>query len=362
MARVLDLSTDDDGVLHRTDASGLFSSGHLAAAPLSSHLADAETARYLLGNKKAGVTVADGDDETSYEPDPDYRAFTVVTDRRLLFVAGRAEGDETLSLPLTDVYTVGTESAGLLSTALVVEASDGRQFSFPCRGDLGPVVETLRSGTATEADPDAGTSGDTLPGDAADPDDQSAAGGEADASVVADAIEGVDVRADDGADVSGERTEAPPGGVADAEGAAADAAAVDRLALADALRARSDAELTALIAEVWSARGWATTPFEAGGEAVYDLLAVCPDSETRLLLWVCHRPDGGAIGADVLDRIAATRERSTDPVRATVVTTGSVPTAVRERAVDADVSVVDSDGLCDLVVATGLADAVLGGL
>lgn len=346
MARVLDLSTDDDGVLHRTDTSGLFSSGHLAAAPLASHLDDAETARYLLDNKKAGVTVADGDDETSYEPDPDYRAFTVVTDRRLLFVAGRAEGDETLSLPLSAVSTVGTESAGLLSTAFVVVASDGRRFSFPCRGDLDPVVETLRSGTATEADPD----------------DQSAAGGEASAAAVADAVAGVDTHVgEETADASGERAAAPPGGVADAQGAAADADTVDRSVLADALRDRSDADLTALIAQVWSARGWATTPFEAGGETVYDLLAVCPESETELLLWICHRPDGSAIDADVLDRVAAVRERSTDPVRATVVTTGSVPTAVRERAADADVSVVDCEGLCDLLVATGLTDAVRAG-
>lgn len=722
MARVLDLTTDDDAetVLEQTDASGLLGGGHLVDAPLSTHLADGETARYLVENKKDGLTLVAADGERrQYAPDGDYRAFALVTDRRFLFVVGGADGDETVSLPLADVLDTDTERAGVLSAALVLSTPDGRQFRFPCRGDLEAVVETVRDDAAAwshaerlleDADAaveragnrlDAGNhvqalaamaeaaadweealetleavhpsavqglhervavrremasrlrrqiraaagasahasaqsawddgayeraaaayedaldaygAGRKRPGDeptddqlrrrmdavrrerailraapvadadaaarrAAELDDPEAAaeawerafdrfraalelewgvagrrfavdrdaarqsaadaataaidarlaagkqwlvagdelaktegadaaarayrrarshveraaalaaevrpdreadvetwlaaaddrlagegdvdGPTPDASLPADSLDDVlsllsaddeatpsagtgdetptsapatepepretpagaseasPVLADDGADdgagdsgdggtdesrdadeptagapsstdvaeaidaaedawadaaddvtppggetadSAGSATDAPsspPAGAAEVEEAVAGARDVDRAALVDTLRTMDDGALADLAAEVWSARGWATTVFAPAGDSIYDVVGVAPNGDERLLVWTCHRPEGGAIDRSVLDRIAATRGRTEGTNAATLVTTGTVPAAVRDRAAEQDVAVVDGEELCDLLVATDLDDAVL---
>lgn len=150
MAHVIDLAGEDAGaeVLERTDADGFLGPDHLVAEPLASRLADDEAARYLLRNAKAGVTIAEGGDERHLEPDGDYQAFALLTDRRLLFVAGAADGDLTFTLPLADVLEVTVESAGIRAERLVVETADGRRVTFPCRGDLEDVAEIVADDAA----------------------------------------------------------------------------------------------------------------------------------------------------------------------------------------------------------------------
>jgi len=145
MARIRDLTGKDSvDILHRTEASGgLFGAGALTDRPLADYLSDDEVARFLLWNKHAGVTVDGPDGERAIEPDDDHRTVALLTDRRVRVVAGRAAGDETVSVPLADVFDAASESAGLLTSRLVVETADGRRVVFPCRGDLDPVVETL---------------------------------------------------------------------------------------------------------------------------------------------------------------------------------------------------------------------------
>lgn len=151
MSHVLDLERDDVGadMLSRTDADGFFGPGHLVAEPLASRLADDETARYLVRNKKAGTTIARPDDrERRLEPDDDYQAFLLVTDRRLLFVAGGEAGDETFTLPLADVLEATAESAGLRTSQVAIETADGRRITFPSRGDVGDVAEAIADDAA----------------------------------------------------------------------------------------------------------------------------------------------------------------------------------------------------------------------
>lgn len=718
MARILDLTTDDDAasVLAETDASGLISSGHLVDAPLSTHLADGETARYLVESKKGGLVVRDGDDERTYAPDDDYRAFALVTDRRILFVAGRAGGDETVSLPLADVLEADADRSGFISSALVAVTHDGRRYQFPCRGDLDAVVETinddaaawshaerlledadaaverarnrleagnhvealagmadassyweealaalepvhqsavqglhervavrremasrlrrqiraaagasahasaqrawqdrsyeraaaayedaadayeasrerpgdvptdeqlarrlagvareravLRAAPVVDADaaarraagiddperaaeawaqaldrfraalelewgasgrrfevdreatresaadaaaaaidarleagrqwlaagdelasaegvqaaerayhrarthvehageladevrpdrqgeiddwfaaiddrlageidldeaahdaplpvdsiadalsildgdeaadgalpgdgpqsPDATSavpvrapeadgadaSAGSVPGDDPADDDgpaDDAAGDEgghetdaddASPAAVADAIEAADGPWDDADEEfeapavdpapSGGEAEAadrPPAGPLDVEEAVAGARDVDLADFGDALVAMGPDAFSDLVARVWRARGWSTTIFTESGESVYDVLAVDPGGDRRLLIWTSHRPDDGAVDRSVIERSAATRDRSKGADLATVVTTGSVPPAVEDRAEDLAVAVVDGEGLRELLVATGTAEAVL---
>lgn len=151
MARVIDLTADDEGILQRTEPRGLLSGGRLCAAPLASHLADGEEGRYLARNRSAGLTMSGPDEEQTIEPDRGYRAFALLTDRRILFVAGQEGGDEAVSLPLADVIDVDVESAGVLSSQLVIEAADGRTYAFPCRGDLEEFAATVSDDAAAWA-------------------------------------------------------------------------------------------------------------------------------------------------------------------------------------------------------------------
>lgn len=151
MARVIDLTAADEGILQRTEPRGLLSGGRLCAAPLATHLAADEEGRYLARNRSAGLTVSGPDGEETIEPDRGYRAFALLTDRRILFVAGREGGDETVSLPLADVIDVHVESAGVLASQLAIEAADGRTYAFPCRGDLGEFAATVSDDAAAWA-------------------------------------------------------------------------------------------------------------------------------------------------------------------------------------------------------------------
>lgn len=145
MSHVLDLEGGDEAdLLAATEADGLLGPDYLCSAPLATRLADGETARYLVRNKKAGTTIQEADDrERRLAPDDDYQAFALVTDRRLLFVAGGADGDETFSLPLAEVLEADAESAGLRTSRLAIETVDGRRITFPSRGSLEDVAATI---------------------------------------------------------------------------------------------------------------------------------------------------------------------------------------------------------------------------
>lgn len=150
MARVIDLTATDEAgaILERTKATGLLSGGSRSAEPLSTYLADGEVGRYLARNKAAGLTIEGPDGERTMQPGGDFRTTALLTDRRLLFVAGRADGDETVPLPLADVIDVAVESSGLRTAELVIEAADDRTYRFPCRGDLEPMAATISDDAA----------------------------------------------------------------------------------------------------------------------------------------------------------------------------------------------------------------------
>jgi len=134
MARVIDLTAaDGPDLLDRTTIEGRFRRDNLCAAPVGTYLEAGEVGRLLARNKSAGVTIRDGQAAEAIEPDSDYGAVCLLTDRRLLFVVGRADGDETVSLSLAGVVEAGTEP-GLITDRLVVEATDGRTYTFPCLG------------------------------------------------------------------------------------------------------------------------------------------------------------------------------------------------------------------------------------
>ena len=144
MNNVTDISEAgrDAAVLTDAGSGGLIGRAVLADRPLVEHLADDETPRYVLRNKKQGVTVERPDGTEEYEPDRGHSGAAVLTDVRVLFAVGRSDGDRTVSVPLADVVDVRTED-GLLGGAFVIETLDDERYRFPCRGDLDAAREFL---------------------------------------------------------------------------------------------------------------------------------------------------------------------------------------------------------------------------
>jgi len=143
MAGVRDLTDGDSaGLLTRVGSGGILGRRALND-PLADHLRPAEDVRYVLCNKR-GPSV-DGD--PAPEPGSDYRALAAVTDLRVLFVAGRPDGDRTRDVHLSELVEAGAESEGLLSSALTLDAG-ARSYRFVCRGDTGPVAEYVDGAVA----------------------------------------------------------------------------------------------------------------------------------------------------------------------------------------------------------------------
>jgi len=123
--------------------------------------------------------------------------------------------------------------------------------------------------------------------------------------------------------------------------------------LRERLRGLSADGFTQLVAALWEDRGWSTAVFTSDEGTLYDIVAI-RDGGDRLLLWAVHHPDGGVLGPSVLERSATVRDTTGGGAEATLVTTGSLTTAARQRAAELDVRVVDCGTLVELVASRGL--------
>ncbi|MEF8776769.1 MAG: restriction endonuclease [Haloarculaceae archaeon] len=146
MNRVVDLTagdTDTVEVLELTGSGGVLGTRYLQDDPPATHIAEEETAKYVIRNKKAGVEVKEGteDDLVSVSPDGNHQALMVATDVRLLFLVGSGDGDHVQSLPLGDVLTATAESGGLRTTDLRIDTQSAGVVTFPVRGELDAVAE-----------------------------------------------------------------------------------------------------------------------------------------------------------------------------------------------------------------------------
>ncbi|WP_336327835.1 restriction endonuclease [Halovenus sp. HT40] len=142
MGTIIDLTDGQDHkILQTTEADGLFGGTYLDGQPLGQYLDGNEQPKYVLRNKKSGVTI-EGDDERSLEPDSQFQAFALVTDLRIIFVVGKQGGDDSLTLRLPDIVEVSTES-GLRKSSLSIETLTDEVWLFPCSGDPTAVRQYL---------------------------------------------------------------------------------------------------------------------------------------------------------------------------------------------------------------------------
>jgi tetratricopeptide (TPR) repeat protein len=146
METILDLTTGgaDSEALTDTAVSGrLRTKQLLSGAPLAERLDGDEEPKYLLRNKKSGVTVATEGESRTMEPDDQFQALALVTDVRVLFAIGTADGDRTVSVSHSEMVQAKRSDEGFRTTALVIETIDGRRWTFPCKGDTAEVASVV---------------------------------------------------------------------------------------------------------------------------------------------------------------------------------------------------------------------------
>lgn len=142
MKTILDYTTgaEDRELLTSTEVSGRIRSGQLLADdPLATYLEGDEEPKYVLRNRKSGVTVED-DDSIRIQPDDAFQALALVTDVRVLFVVGTAGGDRTESVSYSEMVQAKSADDGFRTTSLLIETINGRRWSFPCKGDTEAVA------------------------------------------------------------------------------------------------------------------------------------------------------------------------------------------------------------------------------
>lgn len=142
MGTIIDLTSQPDhDILHSTESDGLLGGNYLNGEPLASRLREDEKPQYVLRNKKSGLTV-EGKTARVLSPDSGYQVLALVTDVRIEFVAGTSDGDESTTLPLSEVVEATVDS-GLRRSTLEIETLDDERWVFPCRGDPTPVATYL---------------------------------------------------------------------------------------------------------------------------------------------------------------------------------------------------------------------------
>ncbi|MFW6434895.1 MAG: restriction endonuclease [Halovenus sp.] len=141
MGGIIDLTDGGDHeVLTSTEASGFLGGRYLDGDPLESYLQVDERPRYVLRNKKSGLQIETPEETRSVEPDDDYQTLAMVTDLRILFVAGQRGGDRMVAVDLSDVVEARVESGRFRTSTLTVETLADEIWVFPCRGDPAPVA------------------------------------------------------------------------------------------------------------------------------------------------------------------------------------------------------------------------------
>lgn len=149
MGQVINLNSWEQGLpdaLTQTGQGGFLSRGYLAEQPAIALVKDDETVQYVLTNRKRGVTVKSGGSTDRIKPDGRHRTVTVVTDRRLLILVGRGDGDERTIMDLAEITDVEV-TAGRRSGRLTFTGTDDTTWELSAATDgLDAVADYLQDG------------------------------------------------------------------------------------------------------------------------------------------------------------------------------------------------------------------------
>ena len=129
-------------ILHQTETGGFIGGQLLADRPLADYLADDESAKYVLRNK-SGVTIETETGEETVESEDGYQTLAVATDKRVLVVAGRSTGDESIDISLSEVLEARAEKSGFREWTLEISLVSDECWRFPCGDDPEPAAEYI---------------------------------------------------------------------------------------------------------------------------------------------------------------------------------------------------------------------------
>jgi len=143
METIIDLTDGESGheVLTSTEVSGRLRTERLLSGdPLASYLEGDEEPKYVMRNKKSGVSIEQNGDTREMTPSDDLQTLVLITDMRVRFVVGTAGGDKTAVVAYPEMVQAKSTDDGFRTTALVIETIEGRRWSVPCRGDTAEVA------------------------------------------------------------------------------------------------------------------------------------------------------------------------------------------------------------------------------
>ena len=144
----------DPALLEKSENGGRFSTGYFSDGPLTARLCEDEEVEFALQNLKRGLVVTEGGTQMRIPPGSNYRTVVLVTDRRLLFVVGRPDGDETFSVPFNRVCSMH-DSRGVFKDRIRIQASDQTFDMYVKKGsplnDIAEYVSTM-SGSNENSD------------------------------------------------------------------------------------------------------------------------------------------------------------------------------------------------------------------
>ena len=112
---------------------------YLYDGPLIQHLEDDEQPEYIFSNENKGyrITEPNGNERTPHHDGSEGKRYLLVTDQRLLYVAGCKDGDESIEHGYDEIVEI--ESVG--RSIFQFRATDGNTYKFAQSGEIKQTVD-----------------------------------------------------------------------------------------------------------------------------------------------------------------------------------------------------------------------------
>jgi hypothetical protein len=124
----------------RLKKSGGLVTTHLYDKPIIDYLDQDEQPHYLLKNESKGFRIIYPDRNKEETPHHNYsgRNYFLVTDKRVVYVAGDSSGDEMMTFDYDEVFDLRYTGKKLKGYSIFLEANDGTEYKFHTRdNDIG---------------------------------------------------------------------------------------------------------------------------------------------------------------------------------------------------------------------------------
>lgn len=412
-----------EAVLTRFGSGGLLRGGYVGDDPLIDRLEHGEQPHYALtyrGNGTIEFRNDDGDVVDRKAADTSYRIVALVTDRRVLVVAGRHDGDYALTIPLDEV-TDCEYNGGYFSRSITVHRSDGTSAEIPAEDrpkEMKECVDYVGSGSDSPneaADGDSGRDDSDLSRSATSRDVDS----RVDATVSEDATtsnESELPRSDAVARIQSlvakaeELNQQGTTEFLDGDSEAALATCregIEKLETAEKLARRHDVtavvediedsiarfrtkvreiegesdrsvtegisatrlqsllqsvdgyDFEELVADVWEARGWQTRVTSGSRDRGVDVVATrrTPFKEKHVVQ-AKRYSEGNKVGSEEIQRYASLRQQESNADAVVVVTTSEFTSQAESVGADLNVKLVDGATLAELILDEALLEVV----